>query len=143
MEKPKKLILDYSTWICGDGGPYAIGKGEVRLKNQQGFMCCLGQWSLQCGASEDELLDKGEPNELNTLIPLFAKEETWEIEEYNPTTGEYEIYKGSDGKSTSEFSLEAIKINDDKETTPEHKIKELTCLLAKEGIELEVINKPS
>lgn len=142
MDKPKKLILDYSKWICGEGGPHALGKGAVCLKNEQGFMCCLGMWSLQCGASEDELLDKGEPNEIDTLIPIFAEEVMYEYEEFNTETGEDEIHKESDGKYTTKLALSAIYINDDKDTTPEYKIIQLKELLASEGIELEVINKP-
>lgn len=142
MNKPEKLILDYSKWRCGEGGAYPVGNGKTQLLNNEGFMCCLGMWSLQCGAQIDELLNKGEPNELKTLIPLFAEEETWEFEEINPETGEFEKYTGSDGKSTSRLASLAIGINDEKETTPEHKIELLKELLSTEGIQLEVINKP-
>src|SRR5688500_9951648 len=116
-DNPKKLVLDYSKWICGEGGTHALGEGTVALKNDQGFMCCLGQWSIQCGAPEDELLNRGEPNEIETLIPLFAKEETYEYEETNPETGITESLKASDGKSTTRLAHDAIEINDDKDTT--------------------------
>jgi hypothetical protein len=42
MEKPKKLILDYSKWRCGDDGEFKVGKGVTQLKNDEGFYCCLG-----------------------------------------------------------------------------------------------------
>lgn len=120
MNKPDKLILDYSTWRCGGDGPNKLGTGIVALLNGDGCMCCLGQWSRQLDVTDDELMDKGEPSELDTLIPLFVE----------------------DGKRNTGLAIEAIGINDDSETTPEYKIIELTRLLATEGILLEVINKP-
>lgn len=141
MEKPKKLILDYSKWRCGEGGPNQLGDGATELCNEQGFLCCLGQWSLQLGIPEEELKGKGEPNELSTLIPLFATEEKEIGEEYDSMTDSYtecvETYK-----RTNQLAVDAIEINDKRTTTPEEKIQELTELLLTEGIELEVINKP-
>lgn len=123
MNKPEKLILDYSKWRCGEDGPNKLGEGIVALKNDQGFLCCLGMWSLQLGASEDEILNKGEPNEIGTLIPLLA-----EVDE--------------DTRRSTDLSFVCIGINDREETTPDEKISELTEVLALEGIKLEVINKP-
>jgi hypothetical protein len=142
MDKPKKLILDYSKWICGEGGDHQVGEGKVALKNIEGFYCCLGMWSLQCGASDKELLEKGEPCEIDTLIPIFSEDEVYEGEEYNPITNEYEKYTDTCGRINTTLALDAIKINDETKTTPEEKIHALTKLLAKEGIELQVINKP-
>lgn len=129
MDKPKKLILDYSKWRCGYNSevnisPKQLGEGSVRLLNNKGYMCCVGQWSLQCGASESELQNSAYPGSLNMLLPPFNKECKF---------GDYE-----DTLLTSD----CIKINDDIETTPEEKIKLLTARLDQEGIELEVINKP-
>lgn len=123
MNKPEKLILDYSKWRCGEDGPNKLGEGIVALKNDEGFMCCLGMWSLQLGASEDEILNKGEPNEIGTLIPLFT-----EIDD--------------DARLSTNLSCICIGINDREETTPDEKISELKTALGIEGIQLEVINKP-
>lgn len=142
MDKPKKLILDYSKWICGEGGEHQLGKGTVALKNDQGFYCCLGMWSVQCGATEEEILNFGEPSDIDTLIPLFADDESWEYDTINDETGKRETVRVSHGKRTTPLAVEAIDINDAMETTPEEKIVALSHLLAKEGIELEVINKP-
>lgn len=130
MNKPEKLILDYSTWRCGEDGEHSLGEGLTQLCNDDGFMCCLGQWSIQQGASKEEMIGKGEPNEINTLIPLFA-----EKIKYNSEAWEDEI-------KTTELAYDAIGINDDEKTTPEQKIDLLTQLLANQGIALEVINKP-
>jgi hypothetical protein len=130
MDKPKKLILDYSKWRCGGTWDHQVGDGDVALLNAQGFMCCLGQWHRQCGISDSDLLDKGEPNELPEQTDLFSFESDW-----NPQGECIEI------KNTN-LSERAICINDAEDTTPEEKINLLTKLLETEGIELEVINKP-
>jgi hypothetical protein len=49
MDKPKKLILDYSKWRCGMDGANSLGDGETALLNDKGFMCCLGMFGKQCG----------------------------------------------------------------------------------------------
>jgi hypothetical protein len=126
MEKPKKLILDYSKWRCGEGGKHSVGKGSTQLLNDEGFMCCIGQWSQQCGATDSDLLHKGEPNELKAYIPLFTHRT-----------------RGAGGENSSnDLSIDCIDINDRKGTTPEEKIEALRVRLHQEGIELEVINKP-
>lgn len=143
MDKPEKLILDYSKWRCGEDGPNKLGTGVTALLNDDGCMCCLGLWSLQLGASEADLLNKGEPNELDTLIPVFAEEQIYKGKDFDPVTGDSIPYEFSDGKRTTELAMDAILINDETETTPEEKIVQLTELLANHGIALEVINKPS
>jgi hypothetical protein len=130
MGKPKKLILDYSKWRCGGDGENKVGDGMVALLNDQGFMCCLGQWHQQYGVSDNDLLNKGEPNELPEETDTFSFENDW-----NESGECIEI------KNTN-LSERAIGINDDEETTPDEKITLLSKLLSTEGIELEVINKP-
>jgi hypothetical protein len=127
MDKPKKLILDYSKWRCGCDGPNAEGEGDTKLLNKEGFMCCIGQWSIQLGAYEDELLNRDEPRDIDTFIPLFSNKD-FDFPRY--------------GLRTTELAEDCIEINDRKMTTPEQKITELRDRLAAEGIELEVINKP-
>lgn len=123
MDKPKKLILDYSKWRCGEDGPNKLGTGKTGLKNPDGYYCCLGLFSLQLGADDGELLGKGEPNEMETLIPLFA-----EIGDFS--------------KISTDLTCRLIGVNDDPDTTPEEKIEYIKENLLEEGIGLEVINKP-
>jgi len=108
MDKPMKLILDYSKWRCGGNGKYKLGEGEERLLNKEGFMCAEGQWHMQLGATKGQLLFNPENESIDPLP----------------------------------FSSGVYDINDDENTTTEEKIILLTELLSKEGIELEVINKP-
>lgn len=130
MDKPKKLVLDYSKWRCGINGENKVGEGKTQLQNIEGFQCCLGQWSIQLGVTEEEALGRGEPNQLDTLVSLFCDES-------------YDYGRnGSCHKTTNELSVDCIAINDDDGTTPEEKIEKLRERLHEEGIELEVINKP-
>jgi hypothetical protein len=121
--KPEKLVLDYSKWRCGGDGENKLGEGPVALCNSLGFMCCLGQWSLQIGADENAIMDKGEPQEASIVNPLLT------------------IYDG-ECLHASTFSSEAIGINDDDTTTPEYKINKLRELCLIEGVKLEVTNQP-
>lgn len=117
MDKPKKLILDYSKWRCGDDGDHSLGEGPTKLLNEYGFMCCLGQFGQQMGVPEHEMDDMGEPCECNTQIELFTED-------------------------NGVFVMQAISVNDEPGTTPEEKISAIRTLLSGRGIELEVINKP-
>lgn len=68
MAEIKTLTLDYSTWRCGEKGEHQVGKGKTALLNIEGYMCCLGQWSLELGATKEEMIGRGEPCELNTRV---------------------------------------------------------------------------
>ena len=121
--KPKKLILDYSKWRSGRGGINKVGEGPTTLLNSLGYMCCLGQWCQQLGIPDNELRGKQLPDGLNI-----------EVKPLN--------YKSTGIIFNSNFSEQAITINDETKSTPDEKIMLLNNLLASEGIELEVINKP-
>lgn len=132
MEKPKKLILDYSTWRSGGKGENMVGFGDTLLLNCQGEMCCLGQWMLQCGIPEIELRGTEAPACLERYSSDNMKNR---VEKAN-------LFIDDKGVNTH-FSEYAIAINDDCESTPEEKITELQELLKEYEIELEVINKPT
>lgn len=126
--KPKKLILDYSIWHCGDNDRInGLGEGHVALLNNEGYMCCLGQWCEQLGAPKEMLKNEGEPGDVKFLCPPFNYDRS---EDEFLSTG------------TSKLSSACMSINDNKITTPNEKIFLLTQTLEKEGIQLEVINKP-
>lgn len=123
MNKPEKLILDYSKWRCGGNvGENVLGAGETRLLNEEGFCCCIGLWSKQLGASDEDLMGIGDPSCCKDQIPLFVDE--------------------SKAYYNSKLANDCIDINDNILTTPEQKIIQLKERLNSEGIQLEVINKP-
>lgn len=134
----KKLVLDYSTWRCGGDtvNINKLGEGNTQLLNRQGFMCCLGQFSMQLNetiANNPQLmLGKGEPYEVEKEIPdLVYSDKSYRDDE----SDDYDIlYVDSD------LSAEAIFINDKCDTTPEEKIVKLKELFDKYDYEIEVIN---
>lgn len=127
----KKLILDYSTWRCGGEGKNKLGEGRTALLNYEGFMCCLGQFSLQLGSeiTERDLDDEAEPSDMWKLIPYLT------IPNEN---GEEEF-----GYYNTQLSNRAMKINDDEKTSVTEKIEQLKELFKEEEFEIEVINQPS
>lgn len=120
----KTLILDYSTWRCGNDGEQRLGEGATCLLNNEGYMCCLGQFTPQLNPDMDKALmaDKFYPQFLHTEIPYIT-----------------ELIKGHYCDTT--LARKAAGINDSN-TTPEEKIEKLQELFTKEGFTIQVINKP-
>ena len=61
-----KFTIVRDKWICGEPmdnqmSGTARGRGFTALLNPQGFMCCLGQVSLQLGVSEKDIKHIGSP----------------------------------------------------------------------------------
>jgi len=126
-----KLILDYSKWRCGGNSVNKIGESGTEMLNEQGYMCCLGQFSLQLN-KEIEMKDiygTFGPSKLKAIPILNEPAQTIERIGMNPFENSY-------------ISQKAIVINDDEHTTPEQKIELLKELFATVDCEIEVINKP-
>lgn len=116
----KILILDEATWRCGkdtSNPNNRRGKGSTRLENEEGFMCCLGQFSNQ--------LKKG-LNIKNNYYPA--------------STGKYIPFLTRKLKSElyvdTKLSRKAISINDNQDTSIFKKVKELRSLFATKGIKI-------
>lgn len=122
----KTLTLDVSEWICGnpstnDDPANHIGEGNTRLYNDEGYMCCLGQFALQLseGLQKQDMLDCPTPDMLDGYyIPDLVSEE----------------------RTSTELAEAAIYINDSDSTTVEEKIVELVKLFAEHGYQIEIIN---
>jgi hypothetical protein len=115
----KQLFIDYSKWRFGSDRENKLGRGDTALLNSQGFMCCLGQFSLQLGCSKEEIKGEAEPGWIHKEIPVLTTKK----------------------KANTLFSNKAMEINDDDNTTPEEKIAALKTLLKKKGIKLIIKNK--
>lgn len=125
----KKLILDYSTWRCGLVGDHKLGEGPTQLRNSEGFMCCIGQWSLQLDKSltPEQITGFSAPDELSHAIPELSYGSADEFD--------------AESILDSDFTSSCITINDNENTTPEAKIHQLRYQCEKIGYKLEVINK--
>jgi len=133
----KTLILDYKKWRCGglyytflDYKENGLGDCKTRLYNpiteNSHNYCCLGIFSSQLNPSikRKDLVDRAYPCSLGCHIPLLTK--------------------GSDniGYMDTGFSVKAVEINDDKNTTVPEKMKALRSLCSKYHYKLEFKNFP-
>jgi hypothetical protein len=61
----KRLVIERSRWARRNE-KREIVTGSSKLLNANGGMCCLGFWCLQLGGlSEDDILEWGQPSDLN------------------------------------------------------------------------------
>ena len=123
----KTLILDYSKWRSGlDATKRSCktGRGPTYLRNEQGYMCCLGQFSLQLAPklTKKDLTRVSMPSELAIPIPLFLHR--------------------SEENTNNSLATEAATINDDMSITVEDKIVSLKKLFLAAGFKIRVINRP-
>lgn len=64
-----KVKIDRAKWRCGgDDGEFINGKGQTKLLNGKGYMCCLG-FVTAAAAPELSILEREEPDELNWPVP--------------------------------------------------------------------------
>lgn len=114
---PKTLYLDIKTWRSGGSGKNRVGCGTTTLLNKEGYMCCLGQFCKQVGLKDDDILMRSSPDELEHKVNTLNR-------------------KGDN----SQFSLDAMEINDDEGTTPSQKVKKLQSLCKKYNRKLVIKN---
>ena len=126
----KRLTLDYSKWRCGEDPSFihpktSLGIGWIHLLNNEGYMCCLGQFSLQLnpGLCKSDIRNIANPEELCTYVPSLTRLKN-------------KCY------INTKLSKEAIRINDDRTTTVQEKIKLLRSLFKEHGYSIRVINQP-
>lgn len=128
MKNKNVLILDESTWRCGrdaEETENSRGKGPTALLNEQGYMCCLGQFSLQLAKlKKEQLLMKSVPMYVDVYIPFLTRKSTFGIE-------------------NNEFIVPpAIEINDNECTSVDEKVEKLKELFSKHGYEIKFIPTP-
>lgn len=115
-----QFVIDRSKWICGSPNGIectslvktANGKGNTRLLNSDGYMCCLGQIGEQLGCEKDKLLGRLYPS------GIFELQNTILIKD-------------------EQLSSDAMDINDDPYSTLEDKEQKLTQLFAEHGHKIE------
>lgn len=131
-ELPEQLILNYRKWVCGffsvNGSDNGVGNGDSMLLNSNNEMCCLGQWMEQSGVCRSNLRTVGEP------LDVFSESDI-----SVPT-----MIKSKDGYmlDNSSFSKNAMRINDDDQTSVAQKAYQLISLCKKYNRELGLVNFP-
>lgn len=76
---PKELTLDFNIWVHGN----TKTKGSSSLLNLEGNMCCLGQFSEQCGVDKQELNNVSVPHGVGCHIPFLTHIDNNDKEEVN------------------------------------------------------------
>tara|TARA_Y100000296_G_scaffold37719_1_gene43627 strand:- start:373 stop:819 length:447 start_codon:yes stop_codon:yes gene_type:complete len=141
MNLPKSLVLDYNNWICGSpyiasaGGELdsklSIGEGITLLENEEGYRCCLGQFSVQAGLKSEDIMGAV------TLSALTGK---------NPQLHIEELVEPCDisfcGYADTILARSAMSINDNSKTSVEDKVKSLKLLFKESGVTIETVNFP-
>lgn len=122
--KNKTLTIDCAKWRCGsisDISENRLGFGDTEMLNREGYMCCLGQLSLQLNKKlgNCSILKRYSPEDCGARIPILTDKN---IRDTNLT-------------------FEAVTINDDEDTTVKEKIRLLRALFKKKNITLRFINQ--
>ena len=117
----KQLIIDRKKWRTG--GDFFTEKGLTKLLNREGYMCCLGFYSLQIGnKTEKEILNMTCPYQVENQIGI-------------------ESLVSKNGEVNSIFAYDAIEINDNDLISNEDREQRLIELFKGEGIEISFINE--
>lgn len=112
------LIINRSKWRTGGKTPsYKTGEGCTALLNEEGYMCCLGFRCHQMGIPKKDLLGKGTPDGLS---------DKWDIPDLINAVG-----------NDSDFTREAIRINDNISYTHEEREEKITEHFATIGVTVE------
>ena len=70
MKKITELVIDRSKWKRGSPSAH-----DTYLLDEDGKMCCLGFYALACGADEESIRNKSEPDGLEFEIPGLSHED--------------------------------------------------------------------
>lgn len=117
-DKPKSdniLVIDRARWKTGTSG-----KGDTKLLNDLGFMCCLGFECSRNGIPDEELLGVGDPYYLNRLSRIDHL--------YPPD-------------QSSAFADDAMYINDDTSYDNTRRELEITKHFSTIGVTVQFINE--
>lgn len=114
------LKINRAKWRSGGSSDNKTGRGETKLLNRGGYMCCLGFRCIQLGIPKSTLLMKPTPEETGwEVIPdLITK----------------------DGRDNL-FCNNAIDINDDVSISQEQREKKIITHFAKKNVKVVFTGK--
>lgn len=118
----QELVIDRQKWRTGQEGPHKTGDGPTQLLNEEGFMCCLGFECLRLGLTEDNILQIGEPQEVD--------EAYYDNIDYMLTGARFQ----------KDWVTEAININDSVTMVLAEKEEAIIKLFANQGVNVTFIN---
>ena len=114
MKKLKELAIDRSKWKRGSPNSH-----DTYLLDDDGKMCCLGFYALACGADEESIRNKTEPEFLEFEIPGLSYDAEETGLRYN-----------------TEFTQRAIPINDTQSMSEGQRESALILLFKEYGTDL-------
>jgi hypothetical protein len=124
--KMREFVIDRSKWRSGEKGKYAIGKGTTEMKNEEGYMCCLGQICNHLHPDK-KMINVRDPEDFYNSIKY--KEDNFLV--YN---------EGYDNLNTT-LSNKAMYINDTVKYNIKERESKLKELFAEHNIKLKFIGK--
>lgn len=127
----KEYTLYIPEWRCGRQGDYALGEGDTQMLNEEGFMCCLGQFALQEGVDESDVFACYTPAQVADKVGIYDPKLV------RPNSGNSQ-YQGS--YLITDLTGSLMDINDDTHTTPVKKIRLIREELSLYGITLNVVD---
>ena len=120
----EEIIIDRSKWRCGGCDYNKVGIGNTELENEEGFMCCLGQWISQKYKSI-KIKGLDEPNDAIKRDKLLVYKNDWD--DYENTA----------------LSKVLMNINDDWDITLKEREEKLHEVAKRDGrFKFKFINQP-
>lgn len=136
----RQLVIDRAKWRTGDESSFKSGEGRTMLKNEEGYMCCLGFYCVQAGIPEEIIYNHTSPID---LVQDLFESDTPEL--YNKYYADIldirqliHLFDPEDPTemSNTEFCKEAMEINDNRSLTREIREKKLKEHFNEYGIEV-------
>lgn len=119
MDVSKTFFIDRSKWRCGGyTGLHIHGGGPTQLLNAAGYMCCLGQVSLQLGCKRAQIKNAQTPCGVSVFVHEL-----------------HGVLLTDSGWATS-LTVSAMDINDDSKLDDATRESKLAALFAKHGYTL-------
>jgi len=122
IKKLKKVIIKKSKWLHGHNKTTRYQRNDELtdscLLDDEGYMCCLGQWCEQIGVPKAKLECTSTPQELMIIIPLLTNQ------------------NGDD----TPFARKMMKLNDSCKQSSTAQEKELTKLAKSKGVKLVFVD---
>lgn len=120
-------VIDRASWRCGGDGPHARGHGITRLRNHEGFKCCLGQVCEQCGILASAMLAIATPGDLRAVL--------------SPVDAEMIAHVATDKNDDSDFAIAAMNLNDNEDLSDRERERQLRDHFTEHGHRIKFVGR--